>query len=297
MRQPTTRAAIVAAVLALVSVSQALAVGTPAGTVISNQATVTYTDSNGNPLVVASNVVTTTVSQVASVTVAPDGAANADPGDTVWYAHQVTNGGNGTDTINITAASSNGWVTARFSDNNGDGAFDAGDTPLTDTNGDGVLDTGAMAADAVRNILVAVTVPPGTADGTVDTMTVTGTSVFNNAVSDVATDTTTVTAPDVTVVKSVNPVGPQIPGTTLTYTIVVTNTGTADASSVVLTDNVPANTTFVPGSITLNGVSKTDSGGDDEADHNVTTGGAVTVDAGILIPTATATITFQVVIN
>ncbi len=297
MRQPVTRAAILTALVALVSVSHALAVGTPAGTVISNQATVTYTDSNGNPLSVASNVVSTTVSQVASVTVAPDRAGNADPGDTIWYAHQVSNGGNGSDTINLTAVSSNGWITARYSDNNGNGAFDAGDTPLTDTNGDSVVDTGAMAADAVRNILVAVTVPPGTADGTVDTMTVTGTSVFNGAVSDIATDTTTVTAPDVTVVKSVNPAGPQIPGTTLTYTIVVTNNGTANASSVVLTDNVPANTTYVAGSLTLNGVSKTDAGGDDEGDHNATTPGAVTVDAGVLIPTATATISFQVVIN
>jgi uncharacterized repeat protein (TIGR01451 family) len=128
-------------------------------------------------------------------------------------------------------------------------------------------------------------------------MVVTGTSSFNGAISDIATDTTTVSAPDVTVVKSVNPVGPQIPGTTLTYTVVVTNSGSGDANAVIVTDNVPANTTFVAGSITLNGAGKTDVGGDDEADHNVTNAGAVTVDAGVLIPTATATITFQVVIN
>ena len=41
----------------------------------------------------------------------------------------------------------------------------------------------------------------------------------------------------------------------------------------------------------------TDAGGDDEADHNVTTAGAVTADVGVLVPTATATITFQVTIN
>jgi uncharacterized repeat protein (TIGR01451 family) len=297
MRQPLIRAALVTAALAFVTVSLTLAVGTAAGTIISNQATVNYTDSNGNPLSVASNVVTTTVSQVGSVTVAPDGAANSNPGDTVFYAHQVTNGGNGSDTIDMTAVSGNGWVTVIFNDNNGDGAFDAGDTPMVDTDGDGTPDTGALAADAVVNILAAVTVPPGTVDGTTDSMTVTGTSSFDNTVSDFATDTTSVNAPDVTVVKSVVPAGPQIPGTTLTYSVVVTNNGTGDAAAVVLTDNVPANTTFVAGSITLNAASKTDAGGDDEADYNVTTGGAVTVDVGILIPTATATITFQVTIN
>jgi uncharacterized repeat protein (TIGR01451 family) len=241
--------------------------------------------------------VTTTVSQVASVTVAPDGSASANPGDTIFYAHQISNGGNGSDTIDVTAVSSNGWTTALYFDNNGDGAFDAGDTAMTDSDGDSVPDTGALAADAVINILAAVSVPPGTADGTSDSLTVTGTSTFNTGVSDIATDTTDVNAPDVTVVKSVSPAGPQIPGTTLTYTIVVTNNGTGDANTVVLTDNVPANTTFVAGSITLNAVSKTDAGGDDEADHNVTTAGAVTVDVGTLVPTATATVSFQVTIN
>lgn len=297
MRQSVTRAAIVMAVIGFVAVSQALAAGTPAGTVISNQATVSYTDSNGNPLSVVSNVVTTTVSQVASVTVAPDGAKTASPGDTIFYAHQVTNGGNAPDTVNLAAVTSNGWVTALYRDNNGDGAFDAGDTPLTDTNGDLIPDTGALAADTSVNILIAVTVPPGTADGTVDAMTVTGTSAFNNAVTDTATDTTSVNAPDVTVVKSVTPAGPQPPGTTLTYTIVITNNGTGDAANAVVTDPVPANTTYVAGSITLNAVSKTDAADADEADQGVTTPGAVTVNAGTLVPTATATITFKVTIN
>lgn len=297
MRQPMTRALTVAAALAFVTASLVLAAGTPAGTVISNQATVTYTDSNGNPLSVASNVVTTTVSQVASVTVAPDGSSTASPGDTVFYAHQITNGGNGSDTIDVTAVSSNGWVTALYYDNNGDGAFDAGDTAMTDSDGDSVPDTGALAADGVINILAGVTVPPGTADGTADTLTVTATSSFDTAVLDIATDTTTVNAPDVTVIKSVNPAGPQVPGTTLTYTIVVTNNGTGDANAVVLRDSVPANTTYVPGSITLNAASKTDAGGDDEADHDVTNPGAVTVNVGTLVPTATATVSFQVIIN
>ena len=297
MRTPYLRTAAMALGLALAGAPVIFAVGTPAGTSITNQATVTYTDINGNPLSVASNVVSTIVSQVASVTVAPDRAASANPGDTVFYAHTVTNGSNGSDTIDLTAVSSNGWATALFRDNNGNGAFDVGDTPLTDTDGDTVLDTGLLARDTSVSILAAVTVPPGTPSATVDSLVVTGTSTFNAAVSDVATDTTTVQAPDVTVLKSVAPPGPQAPGTTLTYTVVVTNNGTGDANGVQLVDNIPANTTYVAGSITLNAVGKTDIADADQADHNVTNAGAITVNVGTLIPTSTGTVTFQVVIN
>jgi uncharacterized repeat protein (TIGR01451 family) len=297
MRSPITRIAAVAAALIVMSMPVILAVGTPAGTSITNQANVTYTDINGNPLSVASNVVSTIVSQVASVTVAPDAAASANPGDTVFYGHQVTNGGNGSDTINLTAVSGNGWATVLYADNNGDGAFDAGDTPLVDTDGDLVPDIGLLAADAVVNILAAVTVPPGTISGAVDAMVVTGTSAVNGAISDIATDTTTVQAPDVSVVKSVVPAGPQVPGATLTYTVVVTNNGTGDANGVQLVDSIPANTTYVGASITFNAAGMSDAADADAADHNITNAGAITVNVGTLTPTATATITFQVTIN
>lgn len=41
---------------------------------------------------------------------------------------------------------------------------------------------------------------------------------------------------------------------TLTYTIVLTNTGTVTSTNVVFTDTPPSGTTFVPGSVTINGV-------------------------------------------
>lgn len=44
------------------------------------------------------------------------------------------------------------------------------------------------------------------------------------------------------------------PGDTLRYTISVTNTGNVDATGVVLRDGVPANTTYVPDTTTLNGL-------------------------------------------
>jgi len=296
MRQSTIRATAVAVLTLLAAVPGAFAVGTPAGTVISNQATVRYTDSNGNPLTALSNIVTTTVSQVATVSVTPNGAQNAVPGTILFYAHTVQNLGNGNDTIDMTAVSAGGFATALFLDNNGNGVFDAGDTAMTDTDGDTIPDTGSLAANGSVKILARITIPVGTAPQ-VDVMTVTGTSSFNVGVSSSATDTTTVLAPNVTAVKSVLPAGNQPPGTTLTYSVVVTNAGSANAAGVALTDPIPGNTTFVPGSITLDGVSKTDIADADQGDFNATTPGAVTVNIGAMAPAATHTITFKVTIN
>lgn len=281
---------VVALAAVLVLATPAHALGTPAGTDITNQATVTFEDANGNPLTATSNIVTTTVSQVAAVLVDPDNAATADPGDVVVYAHTLTNNGNGDDTFDLTATSSNGWTTVVFIDTNGNGVYDAGtDTVITDS--------GVVAADGTFDFWVAVTVPAGTADGTADTTTVTGTSQFDNTVSESALDTTTVSSPALTVSKSVNPTGPQPPGTTLTYTIVVSNGGGSAAANVVLTDPIPTFTTYVGSSITQDGAGRTDAAGDDNADHDVTNPGQVTVDIGALAAGSSTTVTFQVTID
>ncbi len=276
----------------------AWAVGTAAGVPITNQATVDYEDANGNPLQSLSNIVTTTVSQVGGVTVVPDNAANGDPGDTVSYLHTVTNTGNGTDTIDMTTSSSQGWSVSLYLDD-GDGIFEPGtdDVALADSDTDGTPDSGSLIADASVDIWVAVSVPAGTADGTVDTTTVTGTSSFDGTVTDSATDTTTVTAPTLSVTKSVLPAGDQPPGTTLTYTVVITNNGNADANQVVLTDPIPANTTYVGSSITQDSNPRTDIADGDTADYTVTSATTVTVSVGTLAPSASTTITFQVTID
>ena len=99
----TLAGSAVAVAALLVSTTAVVALGTPAGTTIQNQATVTYEDANSNTLTELSNVVQTTVSQVAGVLVDPDNSATGDPGDTLYYAHTVTNTGNGDDTIDVTA--------------------------------------------------------------------------------------------------------------------------------------------------------------------------------------------------
>ena len=68
-------------------------------------------------------------------------------------------------------------------------------------------------------------------------------------VIDIETLTTTITAPLLSVVKEVDPNGPQPPATELTYTVTVTNNGTGVATNVVITDLIPMYITYKAGSI------------------------------------------------
>ena len=142
-----------------------------------------------------------------------------------------------------------------------------------------------MAADATMEVLVCVSVPAGAADGTVDTTDIDIASACDSTQTDSATDTTTIDAPDLSVVKSVAPLGDQPPGATLTYTVVITNNGSADALNIVLTDPIPANTTYVGGS------ASTTQGTINDADPITATIGTLAASGGA------ATVTFQVTID
>lgn len=128
--------------LAVVAAPSATAVGTLAGTAISNQAYVDYKDANGNAMTrVYSNTVTTTVTQVAGVDTSPaTGATNGIPGTDVPHAVTVCNIGNGSDTISLAAVSDKGWTVRIYKDDDGDGIWDPTELTL-------VTSTGVLAAD------------------------------------------------------------------------------------------------------------------------------------------------------
>ncbi|HKZ14100.1 MAG TPA: hypothetical protein VJL81_09675 [Solirubrobacterales bacterium] len=91
----------------------------------------------------------------------------------------------------------------------------------------------------------------------------------------VVTFATELFAPEVLLSKSVTDLnGGQVePGDTLRYTVTATNSGPDDATSVVLSDPIPSNTTYLPGSLKIDGVAKgdtfpgTDEAGFDEANN------------------------------
>jgi len=284
------------AVLMVALSATAYAVGTPAGTVITTTVTVTYEDSGANPFSTNASV-TTTVSQVAAVQTAPDNSSNVVAGETVCYPHTVINLGNGTDNFEITASSTQGWTVTLYEDINNNGAYDAGiDVLLDDDDSDTTPDTGNLAADDSLRIIVCIQVPGAAPDATVDVTTVTATSDFDGT-NESATNTATVATPSIAVTKSVSPPGNQAPGTTLTYTIVVTNTGTGTASNVLLTDPIPANTTYVAGTLTQDAAARTDIADGDNADWNATTANTLTMTIGTLAGSASTTIEFQVIID
>jgi len=66
-------------------------------------------------------------------------------------------------------------------------------------------------------------------------------------------------APNITATKSHTPAGNAHPGDILTYTIVITNSGTSDATGVNFTDTIDPNTTLVPGSVKTSPVAVDDS--------------------------------------
>jgi uncharacterized repeat protein (TIGR01451 family) len=97
-------------------------------------------------------------------------------------------------------------------------------------------------------------------------------------------------------VDTLQPSNPKpIPGATVQYTITLTNSGAAAADAVVIGDAIPANTTFVCGSMTLNGSPVADP-------PNCSTTPPANVSAnvgtmGITAPSNQATFVFRVTIN
>lgn len=273
----------------------ALAVGTPAGTNITNKATATFTDANNNVYApVDSNTVTVTVSQVASVTTTPPTSSqNGSPGGKTYFSGQILNSGNGADTFTMSAAGlPAGYSYVIYKDTNGDGILQPTEEVPANTLGASVT----LNADQSQYAIAVITAPAGAAAGSTATLSFTATSTFNPAVTSTATMTVTIQAAVVTFSKTVSPANPK-PGDTVTYTVSWTNSGTAPAYLTVMTDTIPANTTYKAGSITYGGAGRTDANDADNADFNVTNLGMVTVNIGTINAAGTGNMTFQVTVN
>lgn len=230
----------VAVMLALVALT-AHAAPPPAGTSISNQASASYTDGSGVTRSVTSNVVQTTVAQIASLTLTANGAQNATAGSIVYYPHTLTNTGNGTDTFNLTAVS----ATTPFAMTNVQIYADNGSGQPT---GSPITSTGAIAAGANFKFIVAGTLPATATAAQTNVITVTGTSVFDNTKTQSNTDTTTVTTNAVVTVTKAASVSSGPVGTSITYTLTYTNTGNSTATAVVLTDALATGLTYTANS-------------------------------------------------
>jgi uncharacterized repeat protein (TIGR01451 family) len=234
-----------------------MALAAPAGTLITNQASVSFHDNNANTFSALSNSVTVTVTSVytVSVTVPPDAAG---PSNTVvYYPYTVTNTGNDNNTFTLTAATGSGfpasWTATIYFDANGDGVHDPGETTVTSS-------TGVLAPNGTYKFFVGVTIPINTPNGTQDDTVLnvngTGAGAAATAQDNVVT---TAQAPTVTVVKAVRNVtaAPGVwgaavnakPAEVLEYRLAVTNGSPTQATQVVLTDTAKAWTAFIANSM------------------------------------------------
>ena len=89
-----------------------------------------------------------------------------------------------------------------------------------------------------------------------------------------------------------------VPGATITYTMTVEVLGPGTATASVLADPIPEFTSFVPGSITLNGNPLTDVADADAGEFDTSSMPTVVVQLGDLVAADGAqTIVFQVTID
>jgi uncharacterized repeat protein (TIGR01451 family) len=101
-----------------------------------------------------------------------------------------------------------------------------------------------------------------------------------------------------TVLKVVDPQGTAVvmPGAVLTYQLVATLNGVGSISNLLINDPLPANLTYVPGSITVNGISKTDADDADNAQFIAATQ-TISISPGNVAAPANVVITLRATIN
>ena len=303
--------------------------GTAAGTVISNTATVDFL-LGGTPVTQTSNIASITVVERVDVVVTlQSGQVIVAPGETDRsLLFTVTNTGNGDETFTLAMDNlltgddfdPQPAVPGIYFDTDSSSDFSPGDVAYTPGNNDPLL-----AADASVDILLVNDIPGAVANGNVGRSELTATSstgtgapgtVFpgqgDGGVDAIAGATSGESAQfgeyvvgdvQVDIIKSVaisDPFGGNqpTPGATLTYTVTVEVTNTGTATSNVLSDPVPANTTYVAGSITLNGAAITDPIDADAGELDTSAAPTVVVRLGDLTQAnGLQTITFAVTID
>jgi uncharacterized repeat protein (TIGR01451 family) len=309
--------------------NNALALGAPAGTVINNTASVNYSVGSVNTTA-NSNLVSVTVAEIVDVVVTaqtPTVAVTA--GDTQQEVrYRVTNTGNGTETFRLVMNSviagdqfdPTPATPSIYFDTDASGDLSPGDTPYVVGGNDPVLN-----ADAFVTVLVVNDIPAGVVDTnvgfsrlTADSRTGTGVpgttfagqgaggvdAVVGTTGADSEADSSyVVSGVSMTAAKSQSVVDQfggsrPVPGARINYSIVVSVTGSGTATNAVFTDNIPANTTYVPGTLRLNATVLSDGADADAGDYAATPAARVRVALG---PLTTAsgpqTVTFAVTIN
>jgi uncharacterized repeat protein (TIGR01451 family) len=219
------------------------------------------------------------------------------PGDTVTYTLDVLNAGPGsasavtvTDVLPVAA-----WFTYV------PGSARLNGTPIAPdpvTAGTLTYDLGTLAAAGTARITfqmaVAASGVPAGLTPRANTATVSDLDTAGQRTSNTVT-TTVSTSPNLQLTKTSAPSsGPVDPGTTITYTLTLTNTGGAPATGVRLIDDIPTLATYVAGTM-AEGAALTDAIDGDLARHDAS-GPRVVFEIGTLAPGESRAFTYDVVV-
>ncbi|MGE6226563.1 DUF7507 domain-containing protein [Paenibacillus chitinolyticus] len=222
----------------------------PSPAQLSNQATVSFSSGafTGSSL---SNTITLPVYQAVVSAVKSVSPASATVGATLTYTVTVKNSGNLPVSLNVSDPIPAGSTFLA-------GSVTVNGTPLPAANPAAGFAAGSLAASAssVITFQTVVTSLPATSR-LVDQATASytyqppdGRTLSGSAVSNEVS--VPVSAPNVTAVKSVSNTAATV-GDVITYTVVAANGSSVPVTSVVITDPIPAGTTFNAGSVTVNG--------------------------------------------
>jgi len=197
-------------------------------------------NSRRTPATTDADATTITPNQIVAVAVTPDGGQNLQHlpsnGTNYTFTFTITNNGNGPDNFDLLASHPGSAITV---------------VSVNGVAGDSTRISG-LAAAASQTIDVVYSVG-NVAAGTVDTLVLRGRSVTNSGVSDSGFADLTVVQPDLAIAKAVYRADQTtliggadrvVPGELIWYRITVTNTGTAAASTVQVTDALPGQLTF-----------------------------------------------------
>ena len=305
------------------------AVGVPAGTSINNTAQVAYTVGSVSATA-TSNTSTVTVAEILDVVVTLQtpsvpviaGATQQE------LLYRVTNTGNGPETFRLQMSSviagdefdPTPAAPSIYFDTDASGDLSPGDVPYVVGSNDPVLN-----ADAFVTILVVNDIPAGVIDGNrgfsrllADARTGVGAPgttyagqgsggtdavVGTTGADGDATGEYLVAGIALNAVKSQSVTDQfggtrPVPGARINYSIVVSATGSGTASAAVFTDDIPANTTYVPGTLRLNSAALSDAVDVDAGDFSTTPNAHVSVQLGSLTQASgSQTIQFAVTIN
>ena len=256
------------------------------------------------------------VSQIRSISYTPNNTNQTYPGGTVVYSNTLTNNGNAVEgngtvsTIVLSSADNKaGWTSVLYYDANGNGTLDATDPVIPASGLQAVLAAGLAAGQSIT-IFDKVTAPSGAQIGDVDVSTVTATTSNGTYATAVpapasATNGTTIIAGNLQLSKNqaadptcAGPTGGTVyssanvnalPGTCVLYQITVTNVGSANANTVVVSDSTPTYTALSSAPTTSVGTITTTPA--------VGSAGTISANVGTLAPAQGAVVVFGVKIQ